>query len=441
MTGAAVTHIGQVRKTNQDRVLFSPSVGAVADGMGGHQGGEQAAAITIEILAGLSGQVSKDRFVDTVVAANRAVFEESERPELRGMGTTVVAAALHSEDATITVINVGDSRCYLLRRGELRQITVDHSLVEELVRQGRITEEDARSHPQRNIVTRALGLSDEVEIDVFELDAGHGDRLLLCSDGLFNEVEIDAIAAPLREIDDADLAARSLIDLAVAGGGRDNISVVVLDIVDDGHAEFIREQAESARRPTPKAAAAVFDEVESTSDETPADEPGPDGEGIDQVSVDPRPTDRLPVTDAEEVGDLVDVPESSRGHQPSASSDSRSGGLADDDRLMSEDRGRARWVAMAVIMTFLVAFLGINWFGSSAYFAAEQSGEVVIFRGRPGGILWVDPELEQPTGVAIEDLAPAGVLKLEEELEWTSLEAAIEFVDQLERADPDEAES
>jgi len=403
MTGAAATHAGKVRKTNQDRALFSSSVGAVADGMGGHQGGEQAAAIAIEILGGLSGHLTKERFVDTVRAANSAVFDESDRPELRGMGTTVVAAALHPEDATITVINVGDSRCYLLRQGELRQITVDHSLVEELVRQGRITEEDARSHPQRNIVTRALGLSDEIDIDVFEIDARHGDRLLLCSDGLFNEVEVDVIADRLREIDDAELATQVLVELAVVAGGRDNISVVLLDMADDDHASSIRGEAEATQRPTPKAAAAVFgDEAtealpEPVVEPEPAPEPGPSG-----------------------------------GHPD---------GVAQDERLMSEERGRARWVAIAVIATCLVAFLGINWFGSSAYFAAEQSGEIVIFRGRPGGILWVDPELEQPTGVAIEDLAPAGLLKLEEELEWTSLDAALEFVDQLERLEPDEAES
>lgn len=401
MTGAAATHAGKVRKTNQDRALFSSSVGAVADGMGGHQGGEQAAAIAIEILGGLSGHLTKDRFVDTVRAANSAVFDESDRPELRGMGTTVVAAALHPEDATMTVINVGDSRCYLLRQGELRQITVDHSLVEELVRQGRISEEDARSHPQRNIVTRALGLSDEIDIDVFEIDARHGDRLLLCSDGLFNEVEVDVITDRLREIDDAELAAQVLVELAVVAGGRDNISVVLLDMADDDQASSIRGEAEATQRPTPKAAAAVFGNESTEAPSEPAVEP----------SSEPDPSD---------------------GHAD---------GVVEAERLMSEERGRARWVAIAVVATCLVAFLGINWFGSSAYFAAEQSGEVVVFRGRPGGILWVDPELEQTTGVAIEDLAPAGLLKLEEELEWTSLDAALEFVDQLERLEPDEAES
>ncbi len=440
MTGTAVTHAGQVRKTNQDRALFSPNVGAVADGMGGHQGGEQAAAITIEILGGLTGQLSKERLVDTVRAANRAVFDESERPELRGMGTTLVVAALHPADATITVVNVGDSRGYLLRQGTMRQITVDHSLVEELVRQGRITEEDALSHPQRNIVTRALGLSDEIEIDVFELDARHGDRLLLCSDGLFNEVAVDVIGDRLREVGDVEQAALELVELAVAGGGRDNISVVLLDVIDEADAGSIRHEAENARRPTPRAAATVFGG--SSADEIASGD-SPDAEAeSEQVSIDPLPTDRLPVIDDDGPADEQDSPESTSS-QPLRPSppDDRYDASTSGDRVTSRDRGRARWVAIAVVLTFLVAFLGINWFGSSAYFAAEQSGEIVIFRGRPGGILWVDPELEQSTGVAIVELAPAGRLKLEQALEWTSLDAAIEFVEQLERLEPDEADS
>ncbi len=417
MTGTAVTHAGQIRKTNQDRALFSQNVGAVADGMGGHQGGEQAAAITIDIMSGLTGGMSRDRLLDTVHAANRAVFDESERPELRGMGTTIVAAALHADEARITMINVGDSRGYRLRDGEFEQVTVDHSLVEELVRQGRITEEEARSHPQRNIVTRALGLNSEIEIDVFDLDARHGDRLLLCSDGLFNEVDVDVIADQLRTISEPDLAAEVLVELAREGGGRDNISVVLLDIVDDGDPAALRSAAETARRPTPAAAATVFDEVEDDED----------------IEIDPNPTDRVPTvvddeSEAVSSANASAVPKAVRT-------------MPEPDPEVDDDRSRSRWVGLAVVATFLVALLGINWYGGSAYFAAEQSGQVVIFKGRPGGLLWVDPELEIETGLSIDQLAPAGVQQLEQELEWTSLIDAQAFVDQLERADPAEPDA
>ena len=401
------TNVGRVRKVNQDAVWANGSLFIVADGMGGHQGGEQAAAITIEIMGGLTGPLSRERLLDTVRLANRMVFDESERPELRGMGTTIVAAALHADEPRITMVNVGDSRGYRLRDGELRQVTVDHSFVEELIRQGRISEEDARSHPQRNIVTRALGLNSEIDIDVFDLDARHGDRLLLCSDGLFNEVAVDVIADQLRDIPDAELAAQVLVELAREGGGRDNISVVVLDVIDDADPAAIRRAAETARRPMPAAVAAVFENVE-------------DDEGIE---IDPDPTDEVPR--------VIDVggpgPYAARSLSPPVT----------PDPVVDTDRSRSRWVALAVVGTFLIALLGINWYAGGAFFAAEESGEVVIFKGRPGGLLWVDPEVEAQTGVSIDELAPAGVQQLEQEVEWTSLEDAQTFVDQLERRGDD----
>lgn len=454
VTGAALTHAGQIRKTNQDRAHYSPLVGAVADGMGGHQGGEQAAAITIEIFGAVDDQLSKDGLIDTVRQANRAVFDESERPELRGMGTTIVAAVLHPEQRRITMVNVGDSRGYRLRDGELEQVTVDHSLVEELVRQGRISEEDARFHPQRNIVTRALGLSSEIEIDVFDLDAQHGDRLLLCSDGLFNEVTVDVIAERLRTLDDPEQAAEQLVELAVAGGGRDNISVVLLDITDDGDPEAIRSATETAVRPTPKAAATAL----ATTVIEESDQAGAEG-GQAKFDIPPAPSSLDRQTDrarsATSVFDEIVEPsmaapfedrERTEEHPPVDLSVSdevlhveRAFLDADDTadpQIVDSDRSRARWVAIAVVATFLVAFLGINWFASSAYFAAADAGEVVIFKGRPGGILWIDPEVEQRTGVGVDELAPAGVQKLEQELEWTSIDDAVEFVDQLDRAEP-----
>ena len=444
--GAATTHAGQVRKTNQDRALFSPLVGAVADGMGGHQGGEQAAAITIEIFSNITEELSKDQLIQTVRAANKAVFDESERPELRGMGTTIVAAVLHASEHRVTMINVGDSRGYRLRNGELEQVTVDHSLVEELVRQGRITEDDALSHPQRNIVTRALGLGTDIEIDVFDLDAAHGDRLLLCSDGLFNEVSIDVIAERLRAVADPDQVAKELVELAVLGGGRDNISVVLLDVIDDEDPAAIRAAAEGARRPTPRAAATVFDTtvIEEVNGE-PNESVHSDGDARPGGDVPPRyDIPPPPVNGASPEPAAVSEGFVTDEIEPVAAAPFADAPVIDAGHVdaVENDRSRARWVAVAVVATFLVAFLGINWFASSAYFAAAEAGEVVIFNGRPGGILWIDPEVEQRTGILVDDLAPAGEQKLEQELEWSSLDDAIDFVDQLERADqPSEGET
>ena len=425
VTGAALSHAGQIRKTNQDRALYTPLVGAVADGMGGHQGGEQAAAIAIDVFGRVDEPLTKDGLVDTVRAANQAVFDESERPELRGMGTTIVAAVLHPEERRLTIANVGDSRAYRLRDGELEQVTVDHSLVEELVRQGRISEEDAQSHPQRNIVTRALGLTADLDVDVFDLDARHGDRVLLCSDGLSNEVGVDEIADRLRSVDDPERAAEELIALAVAGGGRDNISVVLLDVVDDADPAAVRAAAESTPRPTPKAAAKVFDTAVIDEVELDTDDAGPD---LD----DRQRTEEYPPVDPAVSDDVYEVDR-----------DLPDPVLLDPARMQAvdRDRSRTRWVGLAVIATCLVAFLGINWFASSAYFAAADSGEVVIFRGRPGGILWIDPDVEERTGVEVDELAPAGVQKLQQELEWTTLEDAVRFVEQLERVDTADPES
>lgn len=437
LAGAASTHVGQIRKTNQDRAIFTPVIGAVADGMGGHQGGEQAAAIAIETFERLSESVPKHRLIDTVRAANRAVFLESERPELRGMGTTIVAAVLHPDERRLTMVNVGDSRGYRLRDGDLEKITVDHSLVEELVRQGRITEEDAQTHPQRNIVTRALGLSAEVEIDAFDLDVRHGDRFLLCSDGLSNEVAFATIAEELHAAEDPEAATRVLVDLAVAGGGRDNISVVVFDVVDEQDPGFIRATAETTRRPTPRATAAALDTAPMpaiSSDDETTGEPDDDGGGSDD---DGQEGDGRGDGDgrADDDGAVDEVP---RDADPAAGVDRSTAARPSPE--VERDRSRARLVALGVVITFLVAFLGINWFASSAYFAAEDSGEVVIFRGRPGGILWIDPEVEERTGLEIDELTPAGVQKLEQELEWTSLEDAEDFVDQLERVAVSEPE-
>ncbi len=163
-------------------------------------------------------------------------------PELRGMGTTLVAIAPMDGEEALAWINVGDSRLYLLRDGELTQISEDHSLVQEAVRSGDLSPEEAQVHPQRNIVTRALGIDPDIVIDGDRVDAFAGDRYVLCSDGLYEFVEDDRIAATLRRLADPTEAAHELVRLANDGGGRDNITVVVVDVIDDN------DQAATAAR-------------------------------------------------------------------------------------------------------------------------------------------------------------------------------------------------
>ncbi|OWY63293.1 hypothetical protein B7486_53910, partial [cyanobacterium TDX16] len=233
LTWGEVTDTGQVRSINQDGAYAAEPLFAVADGMGGHRGGEVASAVALETLVGSVQEMTTDALVRGVQEANGAVFQRAaEDPDLRGMGTTLCAIAVVSDGSgeRIGLVNVGDSRIYLLRDGTLQQLTEDHSLVESLLRQGRITADEAAVHPQRNILTRALGISSAVDVDAWEGPAVTGDRYLLCSDGLFNEVLEPVIEVTLRKLADPAEAARELVRLANEGGGRDNITAVVVDV-------------------------------------------------------------------------------------------------------------------------------------------------------------------------------------------------------------------
>jgi PPM family protein phosphatase len=240
---AAATDVGRMRKNNEDSYLSSKPVAAVADGMGGHSAGEVASAIAIEELAALGRRGpwanetdATDDLKQAILRANRRIREmaASDR-KLNGMGTTLVA--LLEDGDMVHVANVGDSRGYLLRQGELSQVTVDHSLVQELVDDGRLSPEDAERHPQRSVITRALGIDPEVEFDLFTYKLQVGDRLLLCSDGLSDVVGPAQIRKVLLRVRSAQRAARELVTVANDQGGPDNITVIVVDAVDDATAE------------------------------------------------------------------------------------------------------------------------------------------------------------------------------------------------------------
>ena len=232
----AATHTGMVRDENEDAYVAENKVFGVADGMGGHQAGEVASAIAATILRDrLPNGASVDLMVAAVVEANSAIFQAAHsHAEQRGMGTTLTTLALVpvSTPARVVIANVGDSRTYLLRNGRLRRVTVDHSYVQELVNTGHITENEARSHPRRNIVTRALGIEPTVKVDTWVQPLAAGDRFVLCSDGLVDEVDDEAIARVLGENPDAQSAADALVAVANSNGGRDNVTVIVVDVLD-----------------------------------------------------------------------------------------------------------------------------------------------------------------------------------------------------------------
>jgi protein phosphatase len=229
--GAAATDIGLVRDGNEDSYLVEDPLFAVADGMGGHRGGEVASRLALETLQTQFRRGAGD-LAEQVQEANRAVFEESLRNRrVAGMGTTLTAALVEGEH--VRLAHVGDSRAYLLRGGELRRLTEDHTLVQRMVQEGEITQEEARVHPHRNVMTRAVGVDMTVDVDDRSVEVHAGDRLLLCTDGLTGMISEQRIGGILVDARDPQEAAHHLVDAANEAGGIDNITVVVLDFAQD----------------------------------------------------------------------------------------------------------------------------------------------------------------------------------------------------------------
>jgi protein phosphatase len=235
----ASTDTGNLRGQNEDAHIAEQNLFAVADGMGGHNAGEVASAMAIEHLRGvaLTGVASAEAFAQVVRDLNSAIYASAtSTTDQRGMGTTLTAAALLAptdnvaQPSQIVIANVGDSRTYLLRAGELRQLSVDHSYVQELVTEGLLTVEEAHTHPRRNIVTRALGIDSQVSVDTWTIPMFDGDRFMLCSDGLVDEVPLDEITELMQEHSAPQQIAERLVAAAKRHGGRDNITVIVIDV-------------------------------------------------------------------------------------------------------------------------------------------------------------------------------------------------------------------
>jgi serine/threonine protein phosphatase PrpC len=235
LTFGARTDVGCKRDQNEDALLAEPPIFAVADGMGGHAAGEVASALALQSLSTLSGRVDlqPEDVQKALGEANAAIVEhESRVVETRGMGTTATGICLGTVAGSPHwyVFNIGDSRVYRFFDNVLLQLTVDHSEVAELVAAQRITEEQAANHPSRNIVTRSLGLMPAPSADIWVLPATPGERFLICSDGLPLEVAVEVIARHLADGSSAQAAADKLVAAAIEAGGRDNVTVVVVDV-------------------------------------------------------------------------------------------------------------------------------------------------------------------------------------------------------------------
>ncbi len=386
LVAGAATDTGRVRAANQDAVLVTPTLFAVADGMGGHAAGEVASRLALDTLVAVTAgaaPVTVQTLVHGVQAANEAILEHARlEPHLRGMGTTLCVLALVdvAGEPSLAIANVGDSRVYVLQDGTLVQVTRDHSYVEDLVSMGRLTHEEARSHPQRNILTRALGIEPDVKVDVWQAVPFPGDRYLLCSDGLFNEVDDAVIRRVLMTVSSPQDAADTLVHLANDGGGRDNISVIVVDVT--GAATGTRATAAppvelpDVPAPAPPAVAGLPAppevELRSLGDWLPDDVPELD----DTAPPGPPP---VPVTPP-----------------------------ADEEPAQALEPPRSWWrrvVLVAAVLAVLgLAFGAIAWTARGTYTVTIDGDRVVLLRGR--SLLWFEPTLEKVYAVDPADLLP-----------------------------------
>ncbi len=409
LRAGSATDIGMVRATNQDQFLVSTPLFAVADGMGGHAAGEVASKVAVDALGASfhDGPTTPEGLEYAARAANREVWEHAQTdPDLRGMGTTLVAIALvEADDGTeqLAVANVGDSRAYRLRDEQLAQVTTDHSLVQELIDEGQIDEEAAAVHPQRHVLTRALGVDPDVAVDLILLDPVPGDRFLLCSDGLIREVGDDLVASVLMRLSDPDEASAELVHLAKEHGGTDNITVVVVDVVD----------SDEGTNGSAATTAAAQQTVE-LPDGPPL--PGPE-------SIPPPPPAPADEDDPPAAGTTADatvaapIPAAAAVNPPTRRT-----------RLIT---GRVIAFVVALVVLLGIAVAAVGWYARDSYFVGLKGNQLVIFQGRPGGVLWFEPTIARYTGVNTTQVLPAHLRALEAGTQTGSLSAAKAYVHNL----------
>lgn len=402
LVAAGATDVGRVRTSNEDQYLLVEPLYAVADGMGGHAAGEVASEAAVDALReAFEANPSSEGLVDAVRKANRAVWEQSrERSDQRGMGTTLTAVALVEEDGdeVLAVAHVGDSRAYLLRDGELDQLTEDHSVPEELRRAGRLSAEEAAIDSRRHVLTRVLGVDAEVEVDTFEVVPHRGDRFLLASDGLFGDVADEEIASILRHRTDPTRIAQDLVATAKDAGGADNITVVVIDVADDDE----RAARASAR-------------VKSQAGSNPS-RPGAGPASVDDLDDEPAP--RAVLTEA---------------RPAAARADARTAPAAE---AREPRRGRRLNFATVAFVLALLAILGlagaaIVMAARDSYYVGLQGEDIVIFQGRPGGLLGFQPTLKERTGLRQADVLPSRVEDLRRGKQVASLARARQYVEDI----------
>ena len=497
LRSGAATNPGMVRAENEDTFVDGPFVFAVADGMGGHQAGEVASALAASIVRDKLGQgaASEDQAISVVLEANAAIHGAARANAAQtGMGTTLTAiAVLKAQDHSpeqLVLLNVGDSRTYRFRSGRLQRVTVDHSYVQELVATGHITIEEARTHPRRNIVTRALGIEPSVRTDMWTLPLVRGDRFVLCSDGLVDEVPDNEILELVAAVEDPQALSEQLVDLANRHGGRDNVTVVVVDVLDGaeppdptgemtydpewvGDADEPAIWADDATAP-PDAASTdgvlTPDEASHAAEITRPDLTAIPTEPPPAVPVPTLPTLPIPPTlptppirsttptptttagasdgpDAAEAPTIVSAgaagvgaPAGSAPSLPSATSqpvmapEVKSAAPADVASTAHPRKRRLTGglflfiVVLAAIITVTFTLIAVH--ARSGYFVGFDGDRVVVFKGQPGGVLWFDPTVAQVSARTRDELDPTLIAVIDQHVTYESAEQAAAFINE-----------
>lgn len=399
---AARSDRGLVRSNNQDSVYAGPRLLALADGMGGHAAGEVASKVVIASLAPLDDDEPGDDLVsqlrDATVQGNQAIAElVSNDPELDGMGTTLTAALFSG--SKLGMVHVGDSRAYLLRGGQFSQITRDDSFVNELIEQGRITEEEAATHPQRSLLLKALTGS-EVEPSLTVREARSGDRYLFCSDGLSGMVSNETLAEAMQIPDPQECADR-MIELALKGGGTDNVTVVIADVVDVDYGE---------NAPIVGGAA---------------------GDGTDEGPQGDSPAARARALTAPQ-------------EQTSQAQQADAGSPPEDPKAKRRKRVRLLvGIGLAIVLLAAAAITTRYFVMSQYYVGVDSNNEVVIYQGVPGSVLGLDlheeaegscpPSSTLCEPLRLQDLQQDARAAVSNAVKRDDLSAAREYIDTLRR--------
>lgn len=396
---AARSDVGSVREHNEDSYLVKTPLFVVADGMGGHEAGEVASNIAVTTMeAHAPKSTSPEALAAAVIKANEAVLRGAQDGTGKpGMGTTLTAAFVFEDEATIA--QVGDSRAYLLHDGQLQRITRDHSLVADLIEQGRLTEAEARFHPQRSVITRALGSDPHMQPDLYTLHVEEGDRLLLCSDGLCSMISDEDIEEILLDNPAPAHACDALVEEAIIAGGLDNVTVIVIDPLGDPPSEKDEEdiveervvglpedaRADEEEAAAPAAAAALVEAAPTQAAHASKSKPKKNGKG-------------------------------GKHHKP-------------------KHRGRMApfiW-ALAFILILAAAGFGFYAFAQNSYFIIAENGVVNVYRGLPGefagiSVSWLE---SQAPDIDVSKLTPMVQSNLKNGISVNSLDEANEKISEF----------